>query len=99
MLKGAVEQAVKVAKQSILNSSHFRHRNTLDPIVDEASEFKMEPFDSGWTRRGIRGTIYGESYISLYEKELTEMFQMGVEYSYNQMSAGKMREHLQISHP
>ena len=27
------------------------------------------------------------------------MFQMGVEYSYNKMSAGKMREHLQARHP
>ena len=99
MLKGAVEQAVKIAKQSILDSSHFKNRNELDPIVDEASQFKMEPFDSGWARRGRRGAIYGESYISLYEKELAEMFQMGVEYSYNKMSAGKMREHLQTSHP
>ena len=27
------------------------------------------------------------------------MFQMGVEYSHNKTSAGKMREHLQASHP
>ena len=57
MLKGAVENAVKVAKQSILNSGCFKNRNKLDPIVDEASEFKMEPFSSGWARRGCRGTI------------------------------------------
>ena len=48
MLKGVVENAVKVAKQSILNSNRFKNRNTLDPIVDEASEFKMEPFGSSW---------------------------------------------------
>ena len=54
----------------------------------------MKPFKSGWARHWQRG-----SYISLYEKELKEMFQMGVEYSYNKMRDGKMREHLQASHP
>ena len=43
--------------------------------------------------------MYGDSYLSLDENELKEMFQMGVEYSYNKMSAGKMREHLQQLHP
>ena len=49
MLKGVVGNAVKVAKQSILNSNRFKNRNTLDTIVDEVSEFKMEPFGNGWT--------------------------------------------------
>ena len=99
MLKGVVEKATIIATQSILNSDHFKNRNTLDPIVEKANDYQMEPFRSGWARRRARGTTYGESYISLYEKELKEMFQMGVEYSYNKMSAGKMREQLQASHP
>ncbi len=54
--------------------------DTLDPIVNKAKDYQMKPFKSGWARHWQRGTIYGESYISLYEKELKEMFQMGVEY-------------------
>ena len=48
MLKGVVEKAVMVASQSILNSDQFKNRNELDPIVDEAATYKMEPFWSGW---------------------------------------------------
>ena len=58
----------------------------------------MGPFDSGWAQHGTHGTTYGESYISLYVKELTEMFQMGKEYSYDKMSADKMHEHPQTAH-
>ena len=32
----------------------------------------------------------------MYENELIEMFQMGIEYSYNKISAGKIRELLQL---
>ncbi len=99
MLKGLVQKAVMVANQSILISDHFKNRNELDPIVDMATNYQMESFPSGWARCQQRGTVFGESYISLYEKELTEMFQIGVEYSYTKMSAGKMREHLQATHP
>ena len=99
MLKGVVEQSALIATKSILNSEHFKNRSKLDPIVDKANDYKIVPFKSGWARSQARGTIYGESYAPIYEKELTKMFQMGVENSYNKMSAGKMCEHLQASHP
>ena len=99
MLKGVVEQAVVLAKDSILTSDLFRNRYTLDPIVDDAKDYKIIPFNSGWARRKARGNIYGDSYVSLYETELTEMFLMGVQYSYNKMSAGKMRENLMATYP
>ena len=98
MLKGVVEQAVVLAKDFILTSDQFRNRHDLDPIVNDAKDFKMSPFESGWARRKARGNIYGDSYISLYESELTEMFQMGVQYSYNKMSAGRMRENLRSTY-
>ena len=59
----------------------------------------MELLPSGWAWHQQQGTIYGESYISPYKKELTEMFQMSVEYSYIKMRASKMSEHLQAKHP
>ena len=99
MLKGVVEQAALIATQSILNSEHFKNRNNLDPIFDKANDYKIVPFESGWARRQAQGTIYSESYVSVYERELKEMFQMGIENSYNKMSAGQMRVHLQASHP
>ena len=99
MLKGVAEKIVMVANQSILNSDNFKNRNDLDPIVDVTTSYQIEPFPSGCALHQQRGTIYGESYISLYEKELTEMFQMSVEYSYNKVSAGKIREYLQAAYP
>ena len=48
MLKGVVEKVVMVANQSILNSDNFKYRNDLDPIVDVAINYQMEPFPSGW---------------------------------------------------
>ena len=43
--------------------------------------------------------IYGDSYTSLCENEFKEMFQMGVQYSYNKMSAGKMCENQIATYP
>jgi len=63
MLKGVVEKAVMVATQSILNSDQFKNRNELDPIVDVAASYEIEPFRSGWARRQQRGTIYGEFHF------------------------------------
>ena len=57
MLKGVVEKAVMVATQIILNSDQFKNRNELDPIVDVAASYEIEPFRSGWARRQQRGTI------------------------------------------
>ena len=99
MLEGVVEQAVVLAKDFILTSDQFRNRHDLDAIVNDAKDFEMSSFESGWARRKARGNIYGDSYISLYESELTEMFQMGVQYSYNKMSAGRMRENLRSTYP
>ena len=99
MRKGVVEQAVVIAKNSILTSARFRNRHTLDPIVDKANDFDMIPFESGWARQKERRNIYGDSYISLYENELKEMFQMSVQYSYNRMNAGKMCENLIATYP
>lgn len=99
MLKGVVEIATKFANESILNNKKFIDRFTLDPVVSTVQDFDMEPFKSGWARRKERGNIYGESYISMYENELKEMFFMGLEYSNLKMSAGKMRENLKKSHP
>ncbi len=59
---------------------------------------KLNTFQSGWARHNERGCTYDDSYTSLYNNELKEMFQVGVEYSYNKMSAAKMHEHLQHFH-
>ena len=59
----------------------------------------MIPFNSEWARRKARGNIYGDLYISLYENKLIEMFQMSVQYSYNKISAGEMRENLIATYP
>ena len=67
MLKGVVEPAIVLAKDSILKSDQFRNRHTLDPIVNNAKDFKMYLFESGWARRKARGNIYGDSYIALYK--------------------------------
>lgn len=42
MLKGVVEKASIIANQSILNSDHFRDRNTVDPIVNKAKSRKIK---------------------------------------------------------
>ena len=68
------EQAVVQAKDSISTSDLFRNRNTLDPIINDAKDYKLIRFNSGWARRKARGNIYGDLYVSLYESELTEMF-------------------------
>ena len=100
MLKGVVEQAVVLAKDSILTSDLFKNRHTLDLIVNNAKDYKMIPsFNSEWARWKARGNVNSDSYISLYESKVTEMFQMGAQYSYNKMSAGKMHENLMATYP
>ena len=41
----------------ILNIDHFKNRNTLNIISDEADNYQMEPFPRGWAHCWQRGTI------------------------------------------
>ena len=99
MAKGFVDTAVMYAKKTIIQNKLFQHHMKLDPIFALASGFNMEPFKNGWAKRKSRGNMNGTLYKHLYEKELIEMFESGVENSSNKMSAGKMRENLITLYP
>ena len=99
MAKGVVDTAVTYANETIIQNHLFQHRTDLDPLFTCASNFNMDPFESGWAKRKSRGNMYGTSYKHLYEKELVEMFESGVVNSSNKMSAGKMRENLITLYP
>ena len=74
MLKGMIGQAVVLAKDYILTSDQFRNRHSLDPSINDTNVFKMNPFASFCARRKTCRNIYGDSYISLYRSELTDIF-------------------------
>ena len=66
MIKGVVDKATIITNQSILNSYHFKNRNKLDPIVNNAQDYHREPFQSGWARCKECGrSTYSDSYLSL----------------------------------
>ena len=43
MMKGVVDKIVIIANQSIFNSDHFKNRYTLDPIVNKAQHYHIDP--------------------------------------------------------
>ena len=99
MIKGLTDTAVMYAQNYIKQNDLFHTRDKLDPIMERAASFRMEPFQNGWARRLGHGKSYGVSYIHQYEEELTEMFQAGAVNSSSKMSAGKMREVLLNTYP
>lgn len=99
MIKGVTDTAVRYAQKYIKQNDVFNTRDKLDPMVERAANFRMEPFENGWARRLGHGKTYGVSYIDQYEEELTEMFQVGSVNSSSKMSAGKMRESLLKTYP
>ena len=99
MIKGLTDTAVMYAQNYIKQNDLFHTRDKLDPIMERAASFRMEPFQNGWARRLGHGKSYGVSYIHQYEEELTKMFQAGAVNSSSKMSAGKMREVLLNTYP
>ncbi len=99
MIKGVADRAVVYAQDHIQKNNLFLSKSKLDPIVERASHFEMEPFENGWAKRQGHGSTYGVSYLHLYEDDLKSMFQTGVDNSSNKMSAGKMRENLLDNYP
>ena len=99
MIKGVVDKAITYAQNHIQSNNLFLNRTKLDPIMERASNFRMDPFENGWAKRRGHGNLYGISYIHLYEDDLKTMFQAGVINNSNKMSAGKMRENLLDIYP
>ena len=94
MICGVADRALVYAKNNIVQNNTFLHRNEIDPITNEAADYKIEPFESGWAKRKGHGKSYGVSYITHYEDDLKRMFQVGMKNSANKMNAGKMRDNL-----
>ncbi len=99
MIIGIVDRAVVYAKNNIVQSNLFLHRTQIDPITNDANDYKIEPFVSGWAKRKGHGKSYGVSYISQYEDDLKRMFEVGIENSSNKMNAAKMRDNLITLYP
>ena len=99
MIKGVMDIAVRYAQNHIKENNLFNSRHKLDPIVERAADFCMQPFKNGWARRRGYRKSYGVSYIESYEEDLKEMFGAGAANSSNKMSADRMREILIEKYP
>ena len=60
-------------------------------------DFEVESFGSGWARERECGNVDDKSYITLYDIVLKEIFFMGIEYSNQKVSAGKMHISLRMA--
>ena len=74
MAKVIYNRAVMYANKIVIQNQLFQHCTKLDPPFTSASNFYMEPFKKGWTKRNSCGNMYGVSHRHLYEKERAEMF-------------------------
>ena len=70
MIKGLADTTVRYVKNYIKQNNLSNTCDKLDPIMERAANFCMEPFLNLWTRRLGHGKLYGVSYINLYKEEL-----------------------------
>ena len=99
MITGITDRVVVYAKNNIVKNNLFLHRNEIDPLTEEAANFKVEPFPNGWAKRKGHGKSYGVNYIEQYTEDLDKMFEAGIRNSSSKMSAGKMRDNLLNLYP
>ena len=53
-----VDRAAAYAQDRIQKNNLFLSKSKLDPIVERASDFEMEPFENGWAKRQGHGSTY-----------------------------------------
>ena len=99
MIKGVIDRAVVYAKNNNVKNNLFLNRNDIDPLTEEAADYRIPPFENGWAKCRGHGKSYGVSYIEQYEEDLNKMFEAGIQNSSSKMSAGKMRDNLMNIYP
>ena len=98
----SIAKGVRLGKTIINSTNYFIDSAEDDPmhaIADEYVTGNDHMFKSSWARRKGHGKMYGVKYITMYQKDLEDMFEEGKKNTSQKMNPGKMRERLIHKYP
>lgn len=98
--KDIVAFAVRFAKDAVHQHSFIRNGKDDDiPEYSIAAGFEIEPLQPGWAKRPKHGRTKGLTFVKKYEKEIEELFLLGVNEPSKKMSPDMMIAELQKRYP
>lgn len=95
-----VAEAIRYAAH-LIESPQFHIRDGRDdaPEYERARNTQLSGRLQGWARRPAAGNTLGATYMHKYVRDVTEMFNAGVEMSSRKMSPAQIRHALQQRYP
>ena len=98
--RDAIAIGTRHAASMISSSNYFVKYGDDNPAYIKADGYNLkQDFAPTWGRRQSHGEMYGQTYISNYKRDLTDMFQVGENNSSLKMNEGKMRDNLMLRYP